>query len=102
MWSSLTERRIGTAGVCSAAAAGLSDPQPAEHVEDRLDQRRDLRAGDGVVADMCRDDLGCEGEKLDAVGSLVFGHLRPLRWPLTTASAVRAIEPGPPADKWPS
>ena len=81
MWSSVTERRIGTAGVGSVGSSGrLVGRQPAERVEDRLDQRGDIRAGDGVVADMGRDDLGCEGEKLAAVDTLVFGHLRPLRW----------------------
>lgn len=73
MWSSVTERRIGTAGVSSAAAAGSSD-KPPEGVEHRLDQPGDLGAGDGV-ADMRRDDLGGEGEELAPVDGLV-GHCR--------------------------
>ena len=91
MWSSVTERRIGTAGVSSTAAAGSSRRQPAQRVEDRLDQRADLRSRDGVVADMRRDDLGGKGEQLAPVDALVLGHLRPLRWHPATASAARAI-----------
>ena len=37
--------------------------QPAQRVEDRLDQPADLGAPDGVVADMRRDDLGGKGEE---------------------------------------
>ena len=45
--------------------------QPSERVEDRLNQPTQLRACDGVVADMRRDDLGSQGEKLAAIDTLV-------------------------------
>ena len=48
--------------------------QPAQRVENRLDQRADLGARDGVVADMRRNDLGGKGEKLASIDGLVFGH----------------------------
>ena len=78
MWSSVTERRIGTAGVSSAGTAGLVGAKSAQRVEDRLDQRADLVPADGVVADMRRDDLGCECEQLGAVDTLVFSYCRTL------------------------
>jgi hypothetical protein len=54
----------------------LVRPKSAQGVEDRLDQRTDLGARNGVVADMRRDDLGGEGEKLAAIDALVFRQLR--------------------------
>ena len=86
MWSSVTERRIGTAGVSSTGAAGSSGSQPAQRVEDRLDQPADVRARDGVVADMRRDDLGGEGEELAPIDALVLGHRSSsVRWRLQAA-----------------
>ena len=43
MWSSVTERRIGTAGV-SSTGRRLVRREPAQRVENRLDQRRHVRA----------------------------------------------------------
>ena len=88
MWSSVTERLIGTAGVSSTGIAGSSDAKSAQRVEDRLDQRTDLGARNGVVADMRRDDLGSESEKLASIDALVFGHVRSLRIAAAAAGAV--------------
>jgi hypothetical protein len=74
---------------------GLLGRQPAQRIEDRLDERPDLGAADGVVADMRRDDLGGEGEKLAAVDDNVFGHSRVL-W---AASSHRPVEAGRLAHK---
>ena len=99
MWSSVTERRIGTAGVSSAATAGSSAAsRPSVSNTDWI-SARDVRTRDGVVADMRRDDLGGKGEKLAAVDALVFGHPRPLagrtREPANAARAI-AVARGTP------
>ena len=62
--------------------------KPAQGVESRLDKSTDLGSGNGVVADMRRDDLGSESEKLASIDALVFGHLRSLRTAAATAGAV--------------
>ena len=53
--------------------------KPAQGVEDRLDKSTDLGSGNGVVADMRRDDLGSEGEKLASFDALAFGHFHSLQ-----------------------
>ena len=63
MWSSVTERRIGTAGVSSTGAAGSSDASPLRVSKTDWISAADLGAGDGVVADMRRDDLGRSGRE---------------------------------------
>ena len=71
MWSSVTERRIGTAGVSSTAVAGSSDASPLSVSKTDWISAATSDAGDGVVADMRRDDLGRQGEKLAAIDALV-------------------------------
>ena len=78
MWSSVTERRIGTAGVSSTGAAGSSDASPRSVSKTDWISAADVGARDGVVADMRRHDLGGEGEKLASIDGLVFGHACPL------------------------
>ena len=80
MWSSVTERRIGTAGVSSTDTAGSSDASPRSVSKTDWISRADVRARDGIVADMRRDDLGSQGEKLTAIDALVVGHPGPLCW----------------------
>ena len=88
MWSSVTERRTGTAGVNSSDAERLVRRQAVQRVEDGLDQRADLGSRNGVVADMRRHDLGSEGEKLTALDALVVGHPGPLRLSLCRTGEV--------------
>ena len=87
MWSSVTERLIGTAGVSSTDIAGSSDASPRSVSKTDWIRRTDLGARNGVVADMRRDDLGSEGEKLASIDALVFGHARPLQIAAAAAGA---------------
>ena len=89
MWSSVTERRIGTAGVSSTEADGSSDASPRSVSKTDWISAPTSVPRDGVVADMRRDDLGGEGEKLAAIDALVFGHARPLQ--TASVAALRAV-----------
>ena len=79
MWSSVTERRIGTAGVSSTGVDGSSVASPRSVSKTDWISAADVAARDGVVADMRRHDLGGEGEELASIDGLVFGHARPLQ-----------------------
>ena len=58
MWSSVTERRIGTAGVSSTDTAGSSVASPRSVSKTAWISPPIFCARDDVVADMRRDDLG--------------------------------------------
>ena len=76
MWSSVTDRRIGTAGVSFQRAEGSSDGGGAQRVEDRLDAEA---APTSLLPTVRRDDLCGQGEKLAAIDALVVPHACPMR-----------------------
>jgi hypothetical protein len=78
MWSSVTERRIGTAGACSAAATGSSAASLPNVSKTDWIRPASSALGDGGAADVRRDNLGGKGEELAPLDALVLCHALPL------------------------
>ena len=88
MCSSVTERRTGTAGVSSTVDVGSPDASPLRVSKTVWISTATSAIRDVVVADMRRDDLGGQSEKLAAINTLVFSHSRPLQVASATANVL--------------